>query len=265
MTTEQHDLVSLQDAADELGVHYQTAYRWVRAGRLRASLVDGKYWVDPADIDGRRAERAEPTTPTTPGAARLLRQAAAMADALIEGDEKRFRSVGRSLVDHGTTRIELITEAVVPALRRIGEEWSAGQLPIWVEHRASSMVERLLGELAPTPKGRRRGRVLVAAVSGDRHGLPATMATTVLREANWNVDHLGADMPPDEIVAYATSHDIDVVVLTSTNPDTRPTAAATAERLDGDGIPSVVGRPGATLHNLLTEVAAAATKRRRTA
>ncbi len=42
--------LDLQAAADELGVHYQTAYRWVRNGRLEAELVGGRYLVSRDDI-----------------------------------------------------------------------------------------------------------------------------------------------------------------------------------------------------------------------
>ena len=42
--------ISLQEAADALGVHYMTAYRYVRTGRLPA-VKDGAEWrVDPADL-----------------------------------------------------------------------------------------------------------------------------------------------------------------------------------------------------------------------
>src|SRR6056297_2092647 len=37
------DHISLQDAADELGVHYMTAYRYVRTGRLEAEKA-GAVW-----------------------------------------------------------------------------------------------------------------------------------------------------------------------------------------------------------------------------
>ncbi|MGY9023882.1 MAG: helix-turn-helix domain-containing protein, partial [Candidatus Nanopelagicales bacterium] len=42
--------LDLQSAADQLGVHYQTAYRWVRSGRLPAEMVDGRYLVSPAEM-----------------------------------------------------------------------------------------------------------------------------------------------------------------------------------------------------------------------
>src|SRR6476469_4767686 len=51
--------VKLKDAAQLLGVHYQTAYRWVRTGELTATRVGSHYEVSDAAIHqfvaGRRA------------------------------------------------------------------------------------------------------------------------------------------------------------------------------------------------------------------
>jgi methylmalonyl-CoA mutase cobalamin-binding subunit len=140
---------------------------------------------------------------------------------------------------------------------RIGAAWHAGQLTIWVEHRASAIVERLLGELSPNPRGRRRGTVMVAAVSGDLHSLPTSMAALALRDDNWTVEHLGADMPPDELVRFCVEHDIDVAVLSSTNPNTADLAAETTDRLRAAGTPVVLGGPGRTLDDLVESTRAA--------
>ena len=39
------DLLTLQEAADELKVHYMTAYRWVRKGELEAFKAGGRLRV----------------------------------------------------------------------------------------------------------------------------------------------------------------------------------------------------------------------------
>ncbi|MBU6317904.1 MAG: cobalamin-dependent protein, partial [Acidobacteria bacterium] len=145
--------------------------------------------------------------------------------------------------------------------RAIGQAWHDGALPIWVEHRASAIVERTLGELSPNPRGRRRGVAMVAAVSGDRHSLPTTMAAVALREVNWYVHHLGADMPGDELVRFCAEHAVDVAVISVTNPEVACLAASTAQQLRQAGTPTVVGGPGRSLDDLVevvTEAAAAA-------
>ena len=51
-------LVNLKTAARRLGVHYQTAYRWVRSGQLVAVKVGAGYEISDAALERFRAQRA---------------------------------------------------------------------------------------------------------------------------------------------------------------------------------------------------------------
>ena len=104
---------------------------------------------------------------------------------------------------------------------------------------------------------------MVSAVSGDRHSLPTTMAAVVLRDANWQVHHLGADMPGDELVRFCAEHDIDVAVISLTNPAVADLATATAERIRSSGTPVILGGPGRTLDDLVAAAKAAGQARDR--
>ena len=261
MTGSADAMLGLADAADELGVHYQTAYRWVRTGRLPARLVNGHYEVSCKDLRAIEAQLRTPSRPKQPGPVRLGRQADRMHEALLTGDEAAGLQVARRLVDEGTSLVDLIQTVLAPSLRRIGQAWHDGEVTIWVEHRASAIVERILGDVAPNPRGRRRGTVMVAAVAGDQHGLPTTMATVALREKNWNVHHLGANMPADELVQFCAEHPVDVAVISLTNPDVASLAALVARRLRTAGVPTVLGGPGRSLADLLAEVSNAARHR----
>ena len=245
--------LTLDDVAAQLGVHYQTVYRWVRAGRLAASKVHGTYVVRPDDLAAFIAARNAPAPPPAPAADRLDRQRDAMQQALLDGGETEARTIARTLVSNGTSITTLINAVLVPPLVEIGARWHAGELSIYVEHRASAIVERMLGELSPNPRGRRRGTAMVAAVTGDLHSLPTAMATAALREDNWQVEHLGADLPVDELVAFAETHDLDLAVISATTPKRRRLAEQAKRVLeDGPGVPTLVGRPGATLAELQT-------------
>jgi methanogenic corrinoid protein MtbC1 len=181
------------------------------------------------------------------------RQAEVVHAALLEGDEATVRSASRRLIEDGTGIIELIQSVFAPTLRRIGEQWHDNMLPIWVEHRAAGIVERALGDIVPNPRGRRRGTAMVAAVTGDQHVLPTTMAAMALREANWRVHHLGANMPGDELVRFCPEHDIDLAVISLTNPEVSALANKTAERLRAAGTQTLVGGPGRSLEDLVRE------------
>jgi len=244
--------LDLQAAAHVLGVHYQTAYRWVRSGRLPAVRVQGRYVVDPADLDQLVAERTTPSELPAPSADRLARSAERVADALISGDEAAVRHLARRLVDEGAPLIDLIEKVLVPPLRMIGDAWARGELSIWVEHRASAIVDRVLGDVVPNPRGRRRGTAVVAAVSGDQHVLPTTMAAVVLRADQWNVHHLGADVPADDLIECCQDSDVDLAVITVTNPDVAAEADRIAALAERAGIRVLLGGPDRTLDELVS-------------
>ena len=247
------DQLALREAAALLGVHYQTAYRWVRSGRLPAQLIDTRYVVSRQDLDAVDARRRAPGAPKAPSRKRIDRHAERMHVALVDGDEATARQLARRLVDEGTSVIELIQSVFAPPLRRIGQDWHDGHMPIWIEHRASAIVERVLGELAPNPRGRRRGTAMVAAVAGDQHSLPTTMAAVALRESNWHVHHLGANMPDHELVRFCAEYDIDLAVISVTNPDVAPLADHTAEQVRATDTPAIVGGAGRSLEQLVEE------------
>ena len=82
---------------------------------------------------------------------------------------------------------------------------------------------------------------MVAAVAGDQHSLPTTMAAVALRESNWHVHHLGANMPDHELVRFCAEYDIDLAVISVTNPDVAPLADHTAEQVRATDTPAIVG------------------------
>ncbi|MEM1332421.1 MAG: B12-binding domain-containing protein [Actinomycetota bacterium] len=250
--------VDLQTAAAELGVHYQTAYRWVRNGKLPARVVEGRYVVDAADLADFSADRSAPKAPEPPSDRRVERQATVVHDALMEGDEAKVKATCGRLTEDGLSAIDLIHRVISPSLIEIGRAWHDGEIDIWVEHRASAIVERTLADVVPNPRGRRRGTAAVAAVEGDRHGLPTTMATVALRGANWNVHHLGADTPSATIHSFLRATPVDLFVLSNTNPAVADRTAEAAEAIRSTGVAVLVGQPGATLDDLVEQAAATA-------
>jgi MerR family transcriptional regulator, light-induced transcriptional regulator len=251
MTVVPAETIDLQAAARQLGVHYQTAYKWVRSRELPAAMVMGSYSLD-RDAVARFAERrARPVPPRTrrprTGFAVLGRR---MYGHLVAGEERQAARLISGLVGDGLSMTAVGRDVLVPALSDIGEEWRAGRLDISIEHRASAIVDRILGERYPNPRGRRRGVAVVAALSGDQHVLPTTLAAISLREDNWLVHHLGADLPPDELVRFCQQEDVDLVVLTVTVSKLHRSATRTAVQLEGLGLRALVGGPGRTLDEL---------------
>jgi len=241
--------LDLAEAARELGVHYQTAYRWVREGALRAVKVGKSYRVERRDLDRFTQRRERGTAPRPIQVRDWDHQVERLYAALREGQERVANELVDRLVGGGVSPVELCDELIAPALHRIGEEWASGVNTVADEHRATAICERLLARL-PARRTRVRGTVVVAAPAGEHHALPAHMAAIALRHDGWRVHDLSTDVPSGDLAAFLQRERPGLLVLSTTmpNPDATATAGRAADEL---AIPVLVGGPGRRLDELV--------------
>lgn len=216
--------LTLQEAADRLGVHYMTAYRYVRLGLLPAEKVGGSWRVSEADLDQFRAGGA--TSPVAAGTPAPW--AERLESRLMAGDARGAWGVVEAALSAGSELDEIYLDVLSPALVGIGRRWENGEIDIAVEHRATGIAMRLIGRLGPrfARRGRPRGSVVVGAPTGERHSLPLAMLGDLLRLEGWEVSDLGADTPAGSFAHAATTTDDAVAVgLSVTNPDHLPACA----------------------------------------
>ena len=238
--------IALTDVAETLGVHYMTAYRYVRTGALHATQVDGRWVVAESELARfqRRPPAARgrrPATGLTPPSGARIDQ---LLDRLIVGDEAGSWSILADLQGSGWQRTDIVSRILTPVLREIGDRWEAGTVSIAQEHVASGVTQRLLARLAASnrQRGRRGGTAVLAAVGGERHGLPLALAADVLRDNGLHVVDLGADTPADEIRRAAVAQDRLVGVgICATVP--LDTSGREAVRRAADGVRADTGRP----------------------
>lgn len=244
--------VDLKAASDRLGVHYQTAYRWVRDGSLAATRVGNSYDIQTEVVDQLRALRSRPSGPPRAVQVRSWRaQSRRLHDLLVAGEDLPARRLIERLQEGGIDTVTLCEELLAPALRTCGEEWADGRLSIAEEHRATAICERLVARLTVHPRGRPRGVAVVCTPLGESHALPAAMASLCLRADRWRVHHLGTEVPAADLLALADSVGADLVVLSITYP--RPGTAAEATRQAGEqaGVRMLLGGPSLSLRDLL--------------
>ena len=240
-------MLTLQDVADQLGVHYMTAYRYVRTGRLDATK-DGAIWqVRPDDlqefVDGKDLSTSVSALSSFDDAwLRLFKR-------LIAGDETGCWNIIEECLTSGMTPHTIYGQLIAPALTEVGERWAAGNLDVVDEHLATATVTRLIGRLSPqfAQPGRSRGTVVLAMVAGDSHALPSAMLADELRLNRFNVIDLGADSPGESIAAAAHRSDslvaIGICSLSGTRPDELPKTARLLTAA-GFGGQIFVGGPG---------------------
>src|SRR5580693_5887098 len=223
--------MQLREAAEALGVHYQTAYAWVRQGTLPARKTGRGYDVSDDDVSALAERRASGTPPRPEVRVRDWSvQAGRLYDAIVSGDETLARHDFDRLA-LGVPLIDLCERVISPALRRVGDQWAAGELSIAAEHRASAICERLIAPGLHQPPGRPRGIAVVTTPPGERHGLPALMAAACLREDRWLVHHLAADLPAAEITQMAGQVGAGLIVLSCTTDQAVEQAGAVAAEI----------------------------------
>ncbi len=187
------DTLTLQAAADELGVHYMTAYRYVRLGLLDASKRGGTWNVQQSAIDAFRA--GSDRSPVVSG--ENAPWAERLESRLVDGDAAGAWGVIDKALSSGMALDAIYIELLTPAMISIGQRWNAGELDIAIEHRASGIAMRIIGQIGPrfARRGRSRGVVIVASPPGEHHALPLAMLSDLLRLKGWEVADLGVNLP----------------------------------------------------------------------
>jgi excisionase family DNA binding protein len=238
--------LTLQEAADELGVHYMTAYRYVRLGRLPATREGAEWRVQPADVrklksaPRPRSHRKEESTQAAQ---------AGLEARMVAGDRAGAWGVLESRLAMGSDPAGVLTDLIVPALRSIGDRWKAGELSIAEEHRASAVAFRLIGRLGLqfSRKGKRRGTVVLAAPEGDLHTLPVAITADLFRWQGFEAVELGANSPAESIAEAARqAGQLKAVGIVSSTSglDGEIKAAVAALRRDVPGVPILLGGGG---------------------
>ena len=250
--------MDLRTAAGRLGVHYQTAYRWVREGHLRAVKIGSAYEISEDEVARFSADRSRPSPPPRTMAVRSwTTQQDRLHRLLLEGDELAARQLVERLHDGGLQLLPLCEELLTPVLARIGTGWAEGRITVAVEHRAAAICERLIARLAVHPRGRPRGVAVVCTPPGEEHSLPSAMASVCLRSDRWQVHHLGTQVPVPDLVALLRAVKADVLVLSVCNPGLDGSVDDAADAARAAGVRVLVGAPGRPLRELV-EMARAA-------
>lgn len=213
--------VSLGEAAEQLGVHYMTAYRYVRTGRLPAELRGARWTVAVADLNSfvsthRKIERGDTT----------LRRQTQLRDRMTKGDDAGAWRVIEDAMASGSEPTSIHTRLLLPSLQIIGEEWKAGLRSIAEEHRASEIAGRIIGRLGPrfARRGPSRGTIVLGVVPGDPHGLGAGVLSDFLRHAGFEPVNLGANTPVASFVEMALHSDRVLAVMVGATTSRRDKA-----------------------------------------
>jgi excisionase family DNA binding protein len=236
--------LSLQEAAELLGVHYMTVYRYVRTGKLQASKNGAQWRVRRRDVETlRRGDRA---AQAGRGASSTVKARAGLEARMLAGDNAGAWQIVEGKLAGGLDPSGALTDLVVPVMRSVGDRWARGELTVADEHRATAVAQKVVGRLGLQfgRRGRRRGAVVLAAPAGDLHTLPVAIAADLLRWRGFNVVELGAHTPAAAIgEAAARTGQLRAVGIVSTTAGLNGAIgeAVTAVKTAAPGVPVLLG------------------------
>lgn len=235
--------VVLQDAADQLGVHYMTAYRYVRSGQLHAAKHNGRWMVARRDLDEfARRDRSSPAGRRLPVEERRARLRA----RLLAGDGQGAWTIVEDALRASVEAGEILTDIILPIMHSLGEEWHRGEISVAQEHTATAVARRLVARLGPVEsrRGRRRGAVVLGSVAGDQHDLGVAVLANLLRAEGYEARDLGGNVPLSAFVEAVDAVDRPVgVVIAWSAPDRDRAIRVTVEGLRETGTEVIVGGP----------------------
>ncbi len=238
------ELLTLQEAADHLRVHYMTAYRWVRLGRLPAYKTGGRLRVRRSELERFLAEReVDVVSPGKSGGRTGWEEHRnRFCELLVSGEGVEADRLVRRVIADGATAGDVYLLLITPALRRVGAMWAEGNLLIAVEHRATEICLGIMARLAETFRrpGPLRGTAVAFGPPDEEHVLATTMLADFLRAAGYEAHNLGVSVPIDDLAKFLGLVRSDVLCVSLTVPNADVYAPIVKVAREGLGAPPVV-------------------------
>lgn len=194
--------LNLKQAAALLGVHYMTAYRYVRQGRLVAER-DGTQWrVTPGALAAFTSTPNREASGDGAGGAPVAWDSR-VESCLLAGDETAAWGVVELALAAGRSPTSCYLDVVAGALSSIGERWAAGEIDVAEQYLATAVAVRLVSRLGARFRrpGRSRGTVVFGAPPGELHSLPIAIVSDLVRLSGFDVLELGANVPAEAFVS----------------------------------------------------------------
>lgn len=165
----------------------------------------------------------------------------AMAQSIVDGDEKEAEKLARQAIEQGMDPLEAINKGFVIGVNKVGEAYSCGDAFLPELVMAGEAMKSAVGTLEPemARRGTQRqvlGKVVLATIHGDIHDIGKTLVGTMLSAAGFQVFDLGVDVPVTTLVEKAREVEADIVGVSALLTTTMVRQKDVVEALDDLGM-----------------------------
>jgi len=165
-------------------------------------------------------------------------------DAIVFGERDVVVEAVQQAVDNGEDIVNLLNETMIPALREVGDQFSAGEVfvpEMLVSARAMQagvdIIDPILAKSGHEPVA----KVCIGSVKGDLHDIGKNLVVMMLKGSGFEVEDLGVDCRIEAFEA-AVERGAKVVCLSALLSTTRGEMQPVVEHFkDRDEVKVVIG------------------------
>lgn len=129
---------------------------------------------------------------------------------IVDGTTHGLEKTVEAVLAEGTSPLALINELLIPAMRRVGELFGAGQMQLpFVLQSAETMKSAvaLLEPLLQKSEVRSRGTLVLATVKGDVHDIGKNLVHIIVSNNGYKVVDLGIKVSLEEMLKALRDHE----------------------------------------------------------
>ena len=144
----------------------------------------------------------------------------AISDTLVGCDMDGTLGLVKEAVEAGISAGKILDEALIPAIRRVGDLWEEGEFFLPELLLGAEIMQKSMEILEPlltgTSEARQKlGKVVIGTVEGDIHDIGKSLVASMLGASGFEVIDLGADVPAQKFAESAREQNADLVCLSA--------------------------------------------------
>jgi trimethylamine corrinoid protein len=135
--------------------------------------------------------------------------------AVIDGDEEVAVEVANQVIAEGINPVEIINEALTPAMTQVGDGFANEEIPLPGVLVAAEAMTKAIEVMEPhIPKedvAEKLGTVVIGTIEGDIHDIGKRIVATMLKVYGFEVHDLGRDVPINDFIEKAKETNADIL------------------------------------------------------
>jgi len=158
-------------------------------------------------------------------------------------DQEGAFELTRNALDSGISPGEILEEALIPAMSRVGQKFSRNEIFVPQMLMAAKAMSSSMIHLRPyylSGHTKRKGTFIIGTVTGDLHDIGKNLVAMMIEGSGWEIIDLGVDVSTDKFIHAAEKHPGAVIglsaLLTTTMENMKKTVAALREKHPGTRI-----------------------------